>query len=61
VTIRKDVADSTPFFQDWLYPGDPPLKLVGHKFWITIKDPTTIQVTLDGQPFPIAQSDIQIE
>jgi len=61
VTIRKDVAGSTPFFQDWLYPGDAPLKLVGHKFWITIKDPTAVQITRDGQPFPANQSDIEIE
>ncbi|HEX4085985.1 MAG TPA: helix-turn-helix domain-containing protein [Chthoniobacteraceae bacterium] len=61
VTIRKDVADSPPFFQDWLYPGDPPLKLTGHKFWIQVEDPTSIEVTQDGQPLPAGQSDIQIE
>jgi len=61
VTIRKDVADSTPFFEDWLYPGDAPLKLKGRKFWIKVKDPTAIDVTQDGQPLPAGQADIQIE
>jgi cytoskeletal protein RodZ len=61
VTIRRDVAGSTPLFQDWLYPGDGPLKLSGHKFWITVKDPTAVQITQDGQPLSPGQSDIAIE
>jgi cytoskeletal protein RodZ len=61
VTIRKDVADSPPIFEDWLYPGDIPLKLRGHKFWIQVKDPASVQITRDGQPVPGGQGDIQIE
>jgi cytoskeletal protein RodZ len=61
VTVRKDVADSQPIFKDWLYPGDPPLKLTGHKFWIQIEDPTAVEITRDGTPYPVGQSDIQIE
>jgi cytoskeletal protein RodZ len=61
VTIRKDVADSAPIFEDWLYPGDGPLKVSGHKLWIQVQDPGAVQITQDGQPVPAGQSDIQIE
>jgi cytoskeletal protein RodZ len=61
VTIRKDVADSAPIFEDWLYPGAGPLKVSGHKFWIEVQDPGAVQVTQDGQPIGAGQSDIQIE
>ena len=63
VTVRKDVAGSKPIFEDWLYPGDGPLVVHGHKFWIQVKDPGAVQITQDGQPIPTPadQSDIQIE
>jgi cytoskeletal protein RodZ len=61
VTIRKDVADSPPIFEDWLYPGDGPLKVSGHRLWIQVQDPSAVQITQDGQPLPAAQGDIQIE
>jgi cytoskeletal protein RodZ len=61
VTIRKDVADSAPVFEDWLYPGDGPLKLSGHKFWIQVQDPGAVQITQDGQPVLADRADIQIE
>jgi len=61
VTIRKDVADSAPIFEDWLYPGDGPLKVSGHKLWIQVQDPGAVQITRDGQPLPAGQTDIQIE
>jgi hypothetical protein len=61
VTIRKDVADSAPIFEDWLYPGDGPLKVSGHKLWIQVQDPGAVQITQDGQPVPSGESDIQIE
>ncbi|MGA3171858.1 MAG: helix-turn-helix domain-containing protein [Chthoniobacteraceae bacterium] len=61
VTVRKDVADSAPIFQDWLYPGDGPLKLSGHKFWIQVQDPSAVQITQDGQALPSGQGDISIE
>jgi cytoskeletal protein RodZ len=61
VTIRKDMADSAPIFEDWLYPGDGPLKLTGRKFWIQVQDPGAVQITQDGQPIPAGQASIQIE
>jgi cytoskeletal protein RodZ len=61
VTVHKDVADSDPVFDDWLYPGDPALKLKGRKFWIQVQDPDAVQITQDGQPLPVGQSKIQIE
>jgi len=61
VTIRRDVAGSDPIFQDWLYPGDGPLKVSGHKFWIQVQDPGAVQITQDGQSLPSGRGDIQIE
>ncbi len=61
VTIRKDVADSAPVFEDWLYPGAGPLKLSGHKFWIQVQDPGAVQITQDGQPVTAGPGEIQIE
>jgi cytoskeletal protein RodZ len=61
VTIRKDVADSAPIFEDFLYPGDGPLKVSGRKLWIQVQDPGAVQITQDGQPVPAGRSDIQIE
>lgn len=61
VTVRKDVADSTPIFQDWLYPGAGALKVSGHRFWIKVQDRSAVQITQDGQPLPAGQGDVQIE
>jgi len=61
VTIRKDMADSAPIFEDWLYPGDGPLKVSGHKLWIQVQDPGAVQITQDGQPLTASRGDIQIE
>ena len=61
MTVHKDVADSDPYFDDWLYPGDQALKLKGRRFWIQVQDPDAVQITQDGQPLPTGQSKIQIE
>jgi len=61
VTVRKDVADSPPIFEDWLYPGNGPLKLSGHKFWIDVNAPGDVQITQDGQALPSDQKAIEIE
>jgi cytoskeletal protein RodZ len=61
VTIRRDVADSAPFFEDWLYPDAPPLKLSGHKFWIQVDDPSAVQITEDGRAIPAGNNQIRIE
>ena len=53
VTIRKDVADSAPFWEGTLYPDAGPLKLTGRKFWMKLKDPASIPVTQDCQPFSV--------
>lgn len=61
VKIRKDVQDSAPVFEDWLYPDAPPLKLRGGKFWIEMKDPGAVTITRDGQPVSSNQPSLVIE
>jgi cytoskeletal protein RodZ len=61
VKIRKDVQDSAPVFEDWLYPDAPPLKLRGGKFWIELKDPGAVTITRDGQPVSSNQPSLVIE
>jgi len=50
VKIRRDVPDSPPIFEDWLYPDAHALKLRGARFWIETQDPSTLVVTKDGLP-----------
>jgi hypothetical protein len=61
VKIRKDVADSAPVFEDWLYPDAPPLKLRGARFWVEMRDPGAVEITRDGQPVPSDQQSVTIE
>ncbi|MEA3187750.1 MAG: cytoskeleton protein RodZ [Chthoniobacter sp.] len=61
VTVRKDVADSPPVFDDWLFPDARALKFRGVKFWIEVKDPTGVEITRDGQPVVTASSSVKIE
>lgn len=61
VTIRKDVPDSPPVFEDFLYPDARPLKLRGTRFWIKMEDPAAIKITRDGQPVPSDQPNVTIE
>lgn len=61
VTVRQDAPDSVPVFEDWLSPGDPPLQLHGHKFFIQVADPGAVEVTRDGQALPSGQTEFQIE
>jgi cytoskeletal protein RodZ len=61
VSIREDVAGSTPVYEDYLYPEDLPLKLSGHKFWIKVVDPASVEITRDGQPVPVGQDTVEIE
>jgi cytoskeletal protein RodZ len=61
VKIRKDVPDSPPVFEDWLYPDARPLRFRGTRFWIEIKDPGSVEVTRDGQPVASDQPTITIE
>lgn len=61
VTVRKNVPDSRPVFEDFLYPDAPPLKITGTRFWIKMEDPAAIQITRDGQPLPSDQPNLTIE
>jgi hypothetical protein len=61
VKIRKDVPDSQPVFEDWLYPDARPLRFRGTRFWIEIKDPGAVEVTRDGQSVTSDQPTITIE
>lgn len=49
VKIQKDVADSQPIYEDWLYPDARGLTLHGKIFWIKIDDGDAVEITKNGQ------------
>ena len=61
VRITKDSPDSTPLFEDWLYPDTLPLKMRGAKFYIQMSDPQGLQISKNGTPQPIDQPSIIIQ
>src|SRR5581483_6162142 len=61
VKITKDVADSAPVYEDWLFPDAQGLKFRGVRFWIKIKDSGAVQITRDGQPVPADSTNVTIQ
>lgn len=61
VKVRKDVADSPPIFEDWLFPDARALKFRGVKFWIEVQDPAALEITRDGLPIVMDSSKVIIE
>ena len=61
VTIRKGRPDSPPVFEDFLYPGDPPLKLHGTKFFVEVRDQTAVQIRKNGNPIAYQAPGISIQ
>ena len=61
VKITRDVADSPPIFEDWLFPDARALKFRGVRFWIEIKDGGALEITRDGQPVAANSSKVTIE
>ncbi len=60
VTIRKGSPDSTPIFEDFLYPG-PSLKLRGTKFFVEVRDQTAVQIRKNGNPIAYQAPGISIQ
>ena len=50
VIIRKDAPKGPPVFEDYIYPNVKPLKLKGARFFIEARDPTAVQITMNGLP-----------
>jgi len=61
VTIRKGRPDSAPVFEDYLYPGAPPLKLHGTKFFVEVRDQTAVQIRKNGSPIAYQAPGISIQ
>jgi cytoskeletal protein RodZ len=51
VTIRRDNPKAPPIFEDYIYPNTNPLKLKGARFFIDARDPSSVQITMNGLPF----------
>jgi len=61
VTIRRGRPDSPPVFEDYLYPGAPPLKLHGTKFFVEVRDQTAVQIRKNGSPIAYQAPGISIQ
>lgn len=61
VKIQRDMPDSAPIFEDWLYPDAPPLKIRGTKLWIQLKDRGAVEITQNGQPVSADGPTVAIE
>lgn len=61
VKIIQNDLQSTPVYEDWFSPTDPPIQLNGQKFWITVMDQGAIQIQKNNQPYPYSSTSIVIE
>jgi cytoskeleton protein RodZ len=61
VTIRKDSPDSSPIFEDWLYPDAHPLMVRGEKFWIEAQEKDALEIRRDGAIVPSTDSLVTVE
>ncbi len=61
VKVVKDVQDSPPIFEDYLYPDAHGLKFRGYKFWIDVREKDAVEITKDGAPVAIDGNSVTIE
>jgi cytoskeleton protein RodZ len=61
VKIRKDTPDSPPIFEGDLYPGVRPLKLRGNRFYVEVRDQTSVQIRKNGLPIAYQAPGISIQ
>jgi cytoskeletal protein RodZ len=61
VKIRKDSPDSTPIFEDWLYPDARPLTVRGVRFWIEAQEKDALEIRSDGEVISTEDSLVKIE
>ena len=61
ITVRKDDSKTPPIFDDYVYPGIPPLKLRGSRFFIEARDPSAVQITKNGLPIAYQAPGVPIQ
>jgi cytoskeletal protein RodZ len=60
VKIRA-AGQTTPIFEDWLYPDAPALKFRGAKLWIELGDRDGVQIIRNGEPVPYQDPGVAVE
>jgi cytoskeletal protein RodZ len=50
VKIRRDSPDSPPVFEGELYAKAPPLKMKGLRFYVEVRDQSSVQIRNNGTP-----------
>jgi cytoskeletal protein RodZ len=61
ITVRRGSPDSTPIFDDFLYPGAPALKLHGTRFFVEVRDQSAVQILKNGNPIAYQAPGISIQ
>jgi cytoskeletal protein RodZ len=61
VTIRRDSPKAPPIFEDYIYPNTNPLKLKGARFFIDARDPSAVQITMNGLPFAFPETNAPVQ
>ena len=61
IQIQRDDEHSPPVFEDWRIPAEGPITEHGGKFWIEVRDPSAVRITLDGKPVPVTGNKIVIQ
>jgi cytoskeletal protein RodZ len=61
VTIRRDNPKAAPIFEDYIYPNTNPLKIKGARFFIDARDPSAVQITMNGLPFAYPNSNTPVQ
>ncbi len=61
VKIQKDDAESTPIYEDWLYPDAHGLTLHGKKFWIQVDNGDAVEITKNGKTVPYSSPGIIVQ
>ena len=61
ITVRRDDANSTPIFEDYLYTNAPPLKLRGARFFIEVREEGAVVIRKNGAPIAYQSSGVTIQ
>lgn len=61
VKVQKGGDDTTPVYEDWLYPDANGLTLRGGKFWIQLSDAEAVEIRKNGQIVPYNSPGIVVQ
>lgn len=61
VKVRREGPTAEPVFEDYLYPGDGPLKLKGGRFFVEVRDQDAVQIRKNGHPIAYRAPGISIQ